>query len=208
MKIKYFGHSSFLFDFDGIRVVTDPFNSYVGYDMPTVSADIITCSHFHEDHHDLSMIKRDFVLLDTQCKYSRGDLWISSFSTFHDNAKGAQRGKNLVFQFDFKGIGLVHMGDFGEDVNALTFSLKDVDFLFIPVGGVYTIDAQTAYECAANLNPRFVVPMHYKLDETRFGLARVTDFIKHYSDSDILYVKNIDTDNVLNSIGKKVIVFE
>ena len=40
MKITWLGHSSFrLEESTGTTVVTDPYDSYVGYDMPEVRAD-------------------------------------------------------------------------------------------------------------------------------------------------------------------------
>ena len=52
MKITWLGHSSFrLEESTGTTVVTDPYDSYVGYDMPEVKADIVTVSHPHKDHN-------------------------------------------------------------------------------------------------------------------------------------------------------------
>jgi len=46
MKIKWFGHASFLIENEkGITIVTDPFDETLGYKLPRVKANIVTVSH-------------------------------------------------------------------------------------------------------------------------------------------------------------------
>ena len=40
--------------------------------------------------------------------------------------------------------------------------MKNPDVLMIPVGGFYTIDGKTAREVSERLQPRMILPMHYK----------------------------------------------
>ena len=40
--------------------------------------------------------------------------------------------------------------------------LKDCDILLIPVGGFYTINARQAFVMTKDINPRIVIPMHYR----------------------------------------------
>ena len=49
MKIKYLGHSAFLFCGKDKSVVTDPFSG-IGYPMEKVKADYCLISHDHFDH--------------------------------------------------------------------------------------------------------------------------------------------------------------
>ncbi len=44
--------------------------------------------------------------------------------------------------------------------------MSGVDVLFVPVGGVSTIDAKRAAEIVRLLNPKIVIPMHYQTDVT------------------------------------------
>jgi L-ascorbate metabolism protein UlaG (beta-lactamase superfamily) len=56
----------------------------------------------------------------------------------------------------------------------------------IPVGGFYTIDAKQATEVVNQLNPKIVIPMHYKtadISQSLAGsLAPVDDFVKAIGD--------------------------
>ena len=65
MKIKWLGHACFLITSDnGVRIVTDPFDDTVGYELPAVRADIVASSHNHFDHNNTGVIKGSFELFD------------------------------------------------------------------------------------------------------------------------------------------------
>jgi L-ascorbate metabolism protein UlaG (beta-lactamase superfamily) len=59
-----------------------------------------------------------------------------------------------------------------------------VDVLFVPTGGYYTIDARTADKVISNLNPRVVIPMHYKTPVMgpNFPIAGVDEFLQGKED--------------------------
>ncbi len=53
MKLTYFGHSCFLLEIAGTRLVLDPYlseNPHGAVDPATVPCDLVLCSHAHEDH--------------------------------------------------------------------------------------------------------------------------------------------------------------
>ena len=50
--------------------------------------------------------------------------------------------------------------------------------LFIPVGGIFTIDATGASTVIKTLQPKLVIPMHYKTTSIGFPLASVDEFVK------------------------------
>ena len=146
MKLTWLGHSSFrLEESTGTAVVTDPYHSNVGYDMPAVSADIVTVSHNHQDHNNIEGVLGSPAVLNRAGAYEIGGVHILAGRTYHDESKGAERGENLVFRYRMDGVDLCHMGDIGEECNAfLVDTLMPVNVLMIPVGGTYTIDAKQA----------------------------------------------------------------
>ncbi len=105
---------------------------------------------------------------------------IHGIPTFHDTVEGTKRGPNIAFRIAAEGITVVHLGDFGEaSLRKETLeALGDVDVLLVPVGGTYTIDAETAAEIVAQVEPRVVIPMHYHLPDLRVKLAPVDEFLK------------------------------
>ena len=93
---------------------------------------------------------------------------VTAIRGFHDDAGGSKRGETLLFLIETEGLRIVHLGDLGCALNREQLSiLKNPDVLMIPVGGFYTIDAETAQKTAEQLNARIILPMHYKTEYNR-----------------------------------------
>lgn len=189
MKITWLGHSSFrLEESTGTTVVTDPFHPYVGYDMPDVSADVITVSHGHEDHAHISAVSGDPTVIRNAGFYEIGGVHLFAQKSFHDQNKGADRGANLIFKIRMDGVEVCHMGDIGEDCSAmLVESIMPVNVLLIPVGGTYTIDSAEAKEYVDKIMPDVVIPMHYKTKDCNFDIAKLNEFLDLFDDEDVVY---------------------
>ena len=192
MKITWLGHSSFkLEESTGTTVVTDPYHPYVGYEMPEVTADIVTVSHGHKDHNHLEAVKGNPEVLNHAGAYDISGVHILARRTYHDSKNGAARGENLVFKFRMDGLEICHLGDLGEECNAmLVESLAPVNVLMIPVGGTYTIDAEQAKEFVDRIMPDVVIPMHYKTRDCAFDIARLNEFLDLFDDEDVVYTES------------------
>lgn len=164
VEITYFGHATFLIKSSSVSIVTDPFNPAVGFPMPDVTADIVTVSHTHSDHNNVSMVKGNPVIIRDNGE-AKGIKFIAIYS-FHDNKGGTLRGSNIIFKWTLDGISFAHFGDYGEDelTQEQYEKLKGTDVIFIPVGGVYTIDAEKALNIIQKLNPKMAIIMHYRID--------------------------------------------
>lgn len=191
MKIEWLGHSCFkLTESTGTSVVTDPYNSYIGEQMPTpVEADAITMSHRHDDHNAIGLVGGNPTVLDRTGAFEIKGVHIYSIMSYHDTKKGAIRGKNLVFKFRIDGVDICHLGDIGEELSPMLAELiTPINILFIPVGGKYTIDAEQAKEYVDFLMPDIVIPMHYAGKDTQLDISTVDDFLDLFDDDDIEYV--------------------
>ncbi|MBR5868920.1 MAG: MBL fold metallo-hydrolase, partial [Clostridia bacterium] len=75
---------------------------------------------------------------------------------------------------------VAHLGDLGHlPGEEIVKALDGVDILLLPVGGFYTIDAATAKQVVGLVNPKTVVPMHYR--EGEFGhepIGTLEDFLE------------------------------
>lgn len=183
MEITYLGHASFKLKGKTATLVTDPFSpDAVGLKFPKTVADIVTISHGHDDHSNVSSVSDYKKVIDGPGEYEVAGVSIIGISTYHDAQKGAERGKNTIYIIEMDGLRLVHLGDLGHRLSEDTLEeLGDVDVLFIPVGGIYTIGPAEAVEIVRDIEPGIVIPMHYKvegLNEAIFGkLSKVDDFI-------------------------------
>ena len=171
MKLTWLGHSCFLLEQDGYRIVTDPYTGVEGYPPLSVSAHAVYCSHHHFDHDAVDCVK---PLTPAESPISAREV-----ETCHDEQGGALRGANTVRVFTAGGVSVAHLGDLGHQLTAEQLSaIGSVDAVLVPVGGVYTVDAVGAKAVCDALRPRCVIPMHYH--HAPFGLpnvAGVEDFL-------------------------------
>jgi len=179
MEITWYGHACFRLRDKGATFVTDPYDQSIGYTLPKIRADIVTVSHDHADHNYVSGIKGAPKVVDGPGEYEIKGVFITGIATFHDRKKGAQRGRNTVFLLEFNGLTICHLGDLGHiPTQAQVEALSDVDVLLIPVGGVSTIGAPQAAEVISLLEPKIVIPMHYKTKALTLKLASVNRFLQ------------------------------
>lgn len=183
MKIKYIGHSCFLFTSgEGTRVLIDPYKpgAYGGgltYRPVADEADIVAVTHGHEDHADLDGLPNQPLQVRAGCM-ARG-IDFDVVDTYHDNEGGRKRGPNRVVCFEMDGIRVCHLGDLGHTLSdEQVAAIGRVDILLIPVGGHFTIGKEEAAEVIGQLNPRICVPMHYKTEKCAFPIEPVEAFLE------------------------------
>lgn len=180
MKIQYLGHACFrLISSIGTAIICDPYNSQkVGFSLPQVSCDVVTISHRHDDHDCIEEVRGTPAVLEGEVAIAADDVAIQSIKCFHDDQKGKLRGENHVFCFLIDGLKVVHMGDVGEKNEELAKRLQGCDVLLLPVGGIYTVDAEGAKWYVDKIQPKVVVPMHYKTAEHNFEIDGVEKFLQ------------------------------
>jgi L-ascorbate metabolism protein UlaG (beta-lactamase superfamily) len=112
-------------------------------------------------------------------EYEIGGVLIIGIATFHDGEGGRKRGKNTAYLMEIDEISVCHLGDLGHVLTAEQVEeLDNVDVLLLPVGGVSTINAPLAAEVVRQLEPKVVVPMHYKTSALTRELEPVEKFLK------------------------------
>lgn len=209
MNIRWLGHSCFIFtNQEGVRVLTDPFDNSVGYPTPSVETDIVTVSHHHFDHDAIQVLPGKPQVVDGQGRHTVSGLTIEGTATFHDSEQGVKRGKNTVFSFTLDGLHIVHLGDLGHPLTPEHLAdIGPVDIACVPVGGFYTIDAGQAYEIVQQLNPKVILPMHYKPNEAvSLPIAGVNDFLKYFTQ--VKKVKTLEITPASLPQTQEVIVLE
>lgn len=199
MDITYLGHSSFAFKGSKARVVVDPFDAtLLGIPFPKTEADIVTVSHQHDDHNAISNISGDPLIFDLPGEYEKNGVRVYGFETFHDKNNGEERGKNIIFKFEIDGVAILHCGDLGHALTSeLIQEINGADILLVPVGGVYTINADEARQVVERLEPSIVIPMHYrdpalttKISDYA-SMATVDEFLQKIGVTDIQPVKKL-----------------
>jgi len=176
-------------------VVTDPFSPEFGYKAGKLEADIVTVSHQHPGHNYASAVApvassvaetpdgSPFCsrpkIVHGPGEYDIANIWVTGVTSFHDNEKGAKRGKNCIYLIQVDDLTLCHLGDIGHPLSAQQVQeLGPIQVLFLPVGGNSTIDAAAAAEMVRAIDAKLVIPMHYKTAAVSAPLDPIDNFLK------------------------------
>lgn len=174
MRITGLGHASFLIEVSGKKIYIDPY----ALREDTESADIILITHDHYDHCDRESInrikkpgthilgpesvakkipgtgilrKKDIVHIDNTTIMA-----VPSYNTekgFHKADSG------MGFVIEHEGKRIYHSGD--TDVIPEMSKLEDITVALLPVGGIYTMNADDAVDAVKLIKPEIAIPMHY-----------------------------------------------
>ena len=179
MEINWLGHYCFMLKGKQATVITDPYPPDLGYSLGKPTAHIVTVSHQHLGHSYTQGISGEPRLVTGPGEYEINGVLISGIATFHDRERGQQRGKNTVYVIEVDEISVCHLGDLGHVLTAEQVEeIDDVDVLLLPVGGVSTINASMAAEIVRQVEPKAVIPMHYKTEAISRELEPVGRFLK------------------------------
>jgi L-ascorbate metabolism protein UlaG (beta-lactamase superfamily) len=190
MKVSWYGHACFLFEGQGVRLVTDPPGGEIGYLLPEVEVDLVTVSHGHSDHNNVNALRGTPAVISTPGVHDVKGLKIQGFPTFHDDAGGARRGGNLLFTWEMDGVRVCHLGDLGHLLDeSAAGDLGRIDLLLVPVGGFFTIDAAEARQIVDQIGPRIVIPMHYKTKVFSSRLTGVDDFTRRFQPEQVRHAR-------------------
>ncbi len=191
MKITYYGHSCFLVDINGKKVLFDPFispNEKASHiDVSSITADFILVSHGHGDH-----------VADVETIYKQSDaMLISTYEVVQwfgnkglENSHPVNHGGAKAFDFGrLKAVNAVHSssmpdGSYGghpagfviEGGDKIFYYAGDtalhmdmqlikeeftLDFAFLPIGDNFTMGVKDAAKAARMVGVSKVIGMHY-----------------------------------------------
>lgn len=181
MEITWLGHSNFRIRGKEGVVVTDPMPRKSG----KLTADVVTVSHQHPGHNQVASVGGEPRVLTGPGEYEVKGISIAGIQTYHDPEKGKRRGRNTAYLFDLDDLVVCHLGDLGHVLTAdQVDQMRSVEVLLIPVGGSVTIDASQAVEVISLVEPRVVIPMHYKIGEIDDDLDGVEKFLREMGVAD------------------------
>jgi L-ascorbate metabolism protein UlaG (beta-lactamase superfamily) len=179
LQIRWHGHACFEITND-LTLVTDPHDGKsIGIPAPNVIGDIILVSHDHYDHNSAKSVEKDSSKIITDGrKRTISHIDIFGVDSFHDEDQGAKRGSNIMYKFIVDKIKFCHLGDLGHDIGIDTVEkIGDVDILFVPIGGTFTVDDKQAWNVINKIKPKIIVPMHYKIGGLSLPIAGIDPFL-------------------------------
>jgi len=178
LDLTWFGQSCFRLRGRTAAVLTDPFAAGMGLRPSRWEADLVTVSHHHPAHDNLEAV-RGAVVIDGPGEYEVAGVSVSGVHSFHDSVGGAERGHNTIYVIELDDVRVCHLGDLGHllDDRALE-ALEGVDALLVPAGGGSALDATRAAEVVRQVEPRYVIPMHFALPGLTLPLDPLDRFLK------------------------------
>ena len=169
MNIQYYGHSCFKITTkpagrgqEDVNIFLDPFDKSVGLRPPQGQSDIVLSSHDHFDHNNVEALKGEPRVINIPGEYSVKGVHVVGLQTYHNEKKDFL---NTVFLLEAEDLKICHLGDLGVELTEKQLEEIDgVDVLMIPVGGKVTIDAKKAVDIIKKIEPKIIIPMHYKIN--------------------------------------------
>ena len=180
MTITWFGQSCFRIESKEGIVLIDPFSKDIGLKPPRIKDDLVLVSHSHYDHSNLESVNPEAMVITGPGEYEKQGIYVRGILSYHDKAGGQERGLNTMYVIKAEDMVICHMGDFGQGAfeKDQLDSIGDVDILMLPVGGKYTIDYKEAVQAIGEIEPKIVVPMHYKVKDLKIDIDGPDKFIK------------------------------
>jgi L-ascorbate metabolism protein UlaG (beta-lactamase superfamily) len=179
MEIMWLGYSCFRLKGKNTTVITDPFPPGLGYTLDKPAAQVVTVSHRHPNHSHMEAISGGPRLISRPGEYEIGGTLIIGIPTFHDAENGARSGKNIVYVIEIDEVTICHLGDLGHPLTSNQIEeLGHIDVLLAPVGGGATIGGSQAAGIVRAIEPKIVIPMHYKTPALLQELDTVDKFLK------------------------------
>ena len=191
MKVNYLGHSTFLFEIAGKKVLIDPFitpNELASHiKVDEIECDYILVTHGHSDHvADLIPIAKrtgakvisSFEIIDWLGKQgienghpmNLGGTWNFDFGSLkmvyaaHSNSMpdGTYGGTAAGFIIKAEGKTYYYAGDTSLNQEMKLFGeFNQIDFAFLPVGDNFTMGIDDAIIAAQFINCKNIIGMHY-----------------------------------------------
>ena len=180
MDITYLGVGAVRLSGKNINVVCDPYDNSAGLGKLSARADVVTKSG-----PDGFGTVEGAMVINAPGEYEvKGAMITGVPARLHIDEDGSRAS---VFSLLIDGVNVVVAGNIAGKIDDRELeSLGKVDVLVVPVGGRgLTLDAEGAASVVAQLEPSYVVPVHYDDPDTTYAMpqASVEDFLKEMGSS-------------------------
>jgi L-ascorbate metabolism protein UlaG (beta-lactamase superfamily) len=190
-EIKWYGHSCFRLRHKKGVVGTDPYHKEIGCSLPSFRVDIVTVSHEHPHHNHVAGVKGEAKVLSGPGEYEISGIFVKGIAAGGRRKGASAIGRNIAYLFDFGDLTVCHLGNLN---HVLDEDMEDIDILLTPVGGGAGLNAAKAAEVVSLLQPRMVIPMHYKVPKMEVALAPVSGFLKEMGMAETVTLDTLSVD--------------
>lgn len=179
-KLLYQGHGSLrLTSNNGTVVYIDPYIGD-GYDKP---ADLILVTHQHHDHNQIDLPAHadgceiiqnmDALQGGEYRKFTVKDINIEATEAYNKNHRKEECVGYLV---SVDGLLIYFAGDTAQTKQMETLADRQIDYAFLPIDGIFTMNIKAAVECAKLIRAKHTIPIHMKPGKL-FDLKKTEKFV-------------------------------
>jgi len=205
MQIQYFGLSSFKITTKEATIITDPFHKDSGLVAPRGAADILILAQKNSKLYsaDSGISGEHFDITDPG-EYDIKGVTVTGIPLKQDDKYVTVF---LIESEDIRVLNLTHIHEFNMKEDEVE-SLGEIDILILPVGGNTVMSAAAAAKVVNEIEPKIVIPSHYKMTDLILDLDAPEKFVKEMGgkkeDTDKLTIKKKE----LTEEGTKLVVLE
>jgi L-ascorbate metabolism protein UlaG (beta-lactamase superfamily) len=152
---------------------------------------MVLISHDHFDHNAIRAVKGDYVVVKDIAPRQIKGVDIRGIGAFHDDVQGEKRGRMNLFQFTMDGVRFCHLGDLGHMLSSEQIDeLGPIDVLFVPVGGVFTLNGTQAQQLVRMISPKVAIPMHFRVGGLSMSIQNADEFLHGLTEDEVVRVGN------------------
>ena len=193
VTVQYLGHTCFLFTSNDLKVLVNPYRSAgctAGYSLPNLQPDLVLVSSFLLDEGAVEAVPGEPEVISTRGVHNFNDIKFQGFSMAHDREGGRRFGQNIAWRWNQGGVDILHLGGAAGSLETEDkILLSGADIVLVPVGGgIKAYNAQEAKKTVKVLNPKMVIPTHYRTaaaNKENCDIAPVDEFLTLANDMEV-----------------------
>jgi L-ascorbate metabolism protein UlaG (beta-lactamase superfamily) len=190
MKIRWQGHACFYVIGERVRVVTDPYTASVAGLAPLREpADVVLMSSDDDLYHSHGAgVPGSPVIVNTLAVARDGGttevhgLRIDAIEAMESVVHKKAPDSNAMYRFTVDGVRVGHIGDVGNPFSPEQLAFfEGVDVLLALTGGPPTIELADLDAVLRHVQPRIVIPMHYRIPNLNLKIFGIDAFTTRFA---------------------------
>jgi hypothetical protein len=156
-------------------VLTDPFENETSLRFPrTLQPDVTVLSHQDRSRFNLEPIQGTPFIVSDPGEYEVKGVFVNGIQ---DKQKDPGKERAVIYRISAEGMNVGFLGSLKRaPTEEELAALGNIDILLVAVGGGDGMDAKTAAEIIAEMEPRVVVPLGYDIPGIKAKLGSVDAF--------------------------------
>lgn len=175
MTITWHGHYTLKIQTPAITLLIDPHGPETGLQPLRVKADIVALSNPASpamSHH--SGIQGDPQVINTPGEYATKGLTLHAPSWYEENGTEHSLQRWHIENYTLLNLGALNRLPTTTELQEL--EKTDIDILLLPIGGGDGLTTSQALEVLTTIEPKIVIPTHFKIPKIKEKLEEVEQF--------------------------------